>query len=144
MSDISETTRRRLREQAGNRCEYCLSHQDYVMGRLQIDHVQPIAKGGSDAEDNLCLACELCNQHKWAKTHGMDPQTGQHIALFNPRRQSWIEHFAWSPDGTEIVGLTACGRVTVIALNLNNELAVTVRRNWIKAGWHPPKPYLQQ
>ena len=138
MSDISEATRRRVREQADNRCEYCLSHQDYVMGRLQIDHVQPIAKGGSDDEDNLSLACELCNQYKWAKTHGVDPETGQHLTLFNPRQHHWSEHFSWSSEGAEIIGLTGCGRATVIALNLNNRLAVTVRRNWIKAGWHPP------
>jgi hypothetical protein len=110
------------------------------MGRLQIDHILPIAKGGSDTEDNLCLACELCNQYKWAKTHSVDPQTGQQVVLFNPRQQNWADHFSWSVDGTEIVGLTAYGRATIVALNLNNELAVTVRRNWIQAGWHPPKP----
>lgn len=100
MSDISETTRQRVRERADNRCEYCLSHQDYVMGRLQLDHIYPIARGGSDNEDNLCLACELCNQ----KTHGLDPQTGQYPALFNPRQQQWSEHFTWSSNGVEIVG----------------------------------------
>jgi 5-methylcytosine-specific restriction endonuclease McrA len=62
MSEISEATRRRVRERTGHRCQYCLSHQDYVLGRLQIDHIRPVAKGGSDDEDNLCLACELCNQ----------------------------------------------------------------------------------
>ena len=139
MTDLSEAIRQRVRERAGDRCEYCLSHQDYVLGKLQIDHVQPIAMGGSDAQDNLCLACELCNQYKWTKTHGIDPQTGQPIPLFNPRRQSWAEHFAWSPDGAEIISLTACGRATIIVLNLNNKLAITVRRNWIRAGWHPPK-----
>lgn len=139
MSDIPESTRQRVRDRAGQRCEYCLSHQDFVMGRLQIDHVQPVAKGGLDTEDNLCLACELCNQHKWVKTQGPDPETGQHHALFNPRRQSWAEHFAWRSDGVEILGLTACGRATVTALNLNDSLAVTVRQNWVRAGWHPPK-----
>jgi 5-methylcytosine-specific restriction endonuclease McrA len=84
MSEISEATRRRVRERAGNRCEYCLSHQDYVLGRLQIDHIQPVAKGGSDDDDNLCLACELCNQYKWTKTHGRDPDTGREVALFHP------------------------------------------------------------
>ena len=139
MSEIAEDTRQRVRERANNRCEYCLSHQDYVMGRLQIDHVQPFAKGGSDYEDNLCLACELCNQHKWTKTEGIDPETGQYITLFNPRQQRWPEHFTWSVDGVKIIGLTANGRATVIALNLNNDLAVIVRRNWVKAGWHPPQ-----
>lgn len=64
MSEISEAARRRVRECAGNRCEYCLSHQDHILGRLQMDHIQPGARGGSDDEDDLCLACELCNQ-KW-------------------------------------------------------------------------------
>jgi hypothetical protein len=26
----------------------------------------------------------------------------------------------WSPDGTEVIGLTASGRATVVALKLNN------------------------
>ena len=138
MSDVSETTRQRVRQRASNRCEYCLSHQDYVMGILQIDHVMPVAKGGSNAEDNLCLACELCNQYKWTQTEGLDSQTGETVALFHPRQQKWHEHFTWSEDGTAIIGLTACGRSTVIALRLNNSIAVTVRRNWVRAGWHPP------
>jgi hypothetical protein len=138
MSELSEATRRRVRERAGHRCEYCLSHQDYVLGRLQIDHIQPVAKGGLDDEENLCLACELCNQYKWTKTHGRDPDTGQEVVLFHPRRQRWSDHFAWRAEGAEITGLTPCGRATVSALSLNNQLAVIVRRNWIKAGWHPP------
>jgi hypothetical protein len=139
MTGITKQIRERVRDRAGNRCEYCLCHQDYVFGQLQIDHVIPIAKGGTDTEDNLCLACELCNQHKWAKTEDIDPQTGKSVLLFNPRTQHWSQHFAWSEDGVKIIGLTACGRATINALKLNNELAVTVRRNWIRAGWHPPK-----
>ncbi len=61
---LSECLRQQVRDRSGNRCEYCLSHQDYIMGRLQIDHIQPIVKGGTDDISNLCLACELCNQLK--------------------------------------------------------------------------------
>jgi len=67
-----------------------------------------------------------------------DPLSGRRVRLFNPRRQQWKRHFRWSEDGTLIIGQTACGRATVIALNLNNLVAVTVRRNWVAAGWHPP------
>jgi hypothetical protein len=108
------------------------------MGRLQIDHIQPVVKGGSDADENLCLACELCNQHKWTHTHGRDPETGEQVPLFHPRQQQWSAHFAWSAEGAEIIGLTATGRATISTLALNHPLAVTVRRNWIQAGWHPP------
>ncbi len=138
MSNLSETIRQRVRERAGGRCEYCLSHQDYIMGFLQVDRWKPVAKGGADTEDNLCLACELCNQFKWTKTAAIDPETGKMVSLFNPRKQKWQEHFTWSGDGTKIVGITPVGRATVIALKLNSGVAVTVRRNWVRAGWHPP------
>ncbi|MCC5618555.1 HNH endonuclease [Nostoc sp. CHAB 5836] len=138
MSSPSEIIRQKVRQRAENRCEYCLSHQDYIMGRLQIDHIQPLAKGGVDTEDNLCLACELCNQYKWTQTEGLDSQSGKTVSLFNPRQQQWKAHFTWSTEGTEIVPITPCGRATVKALRLNNSLAVTVRKNWVQAGWHPP------
>jgi hypothetical protein len=136
---IPKTLREFVRQRAGNRCEYCLSHQEYVMGILQVEHWWPIARGGTDTAENLALACELCNQEKWAKTDATDPITGQVTLLFNPRQQCWNDHFRWSKDGSEVIGLTSCGRATILALQLNNNLAITVRRNWVKAGWHPPQ-----
>ncbi len=131
--------RQRVRAQAGNRCGYCLSPQHLVPGQLEIEHIIPSGRGGTDAEDNLWLACRLCNGFKGVQTEAVDPVTGQRRRLFDPRRQSWSEHFTWSPDGTRILGLTPCGRATVIALQLNNLIAVTVRRFWVNAGWHPPQ-----
>jgi hypothetical protein len=60
------------------------------------------------------------------------------VPLFNPRRQSWSEHFVWSDDGTRILGKTPIGRATIVALQLNNLISVVVRRHWVAAGWHPP------
>lgn len=137
---LSERLRRRVRERAKNRCEYCLSHQDYIMGWLQVDHILPVAKGGANTADNLCLACELCNQYKWIQTEAIDPESQQTAPLYNPRLQPWSEHFRWDAAGVEIQGITAVGRATVLALQLNNPLALTVRRNWVRAGWHPPSP----
>jgi hypothetical protein len=138
MSILSEIIKERVRQRAKNRCEYCLSRQEYVLGRLQIDHIQPVAKGGTNNEDNLCLACELCNQYKWTQTEGLDPDSGKVVSLFNPRNQKWKEHFTWNPHGAEIIGITDCGRATIEALRLNNNLAIIVRKNWVEAGWHPP------
>lgn len=43
---------RRVRETAQNRCGYCLSPQHLVMARLEIEHIIPLSKGGSDDESN--------------------------------------------------------------------------------------------
>ncbi len=41
-------------------CAYCHAKE----GPLQIEHIQPRAKGGSNRVSNLCLACERCNTAK--------------------------------------------------------------------------------
>jgi hypothetical protein len=135
---ISEALRDKIRTQAGNQCGYCRSLQKYVLGVLEIEHIIPKAKGGTDEEENLWLACRLCNSYKGIQTDAEDPVTAKRMKLFNPRQQKWSRHFAWSDDGTQILGRTACGRATVIALQLNNIVSVTVRQQWVIAGWHPP------
>jgi hypothetical protein len=138
-SDITEAVRQRVRAAAGERCGYCLSPQPLIMGKLEIEHLVPRAHGGSDEESNLWLSCSLCNRYKGAQVEAADPLTGDVVMLYNPRKNNWDEHFSWSADGARIVGVTPLGRATVVALKLNNEVAVEVRRNWILAGWHPPK-----
>jgi len=135
---IPPATRRRVRQAAADRCGYCLSPQALVLGRLEIDHIIPSAQGGTDNEENLWLACSLCNNYKGSQIEARDPLTGEIVALFNPRRQRWIDHFQWNEDGTLVEGITSVGRATITALQLNNVLAVTVRRGWVRAGWHPP------
>ncbi len=46
-------------------CRYCGQQSDQV--KLVLDHVIPIAKGGTNDEVNLITACEACNQGKAAK-----------------------------------------------------------------------------
>jgi hypothetical protein len=135
---IPDDVRARVREQAGDRCGYCRSHQRYVLGWLEVEHIIPEARGGRDDEENLWLACRLCNGYKGVQTHAIDPFTGRRVRLFNPRRQRWRRHFRWTEDGLEVQGRTATGRATVIALQLNNAIARLVRREWVSAGWHPP------
>ena len=130
-SQISEEVRVKVRNQANHQCGYCLSLQKYVLGILEIDHIIPKAKGGTDNEENLWLACRLCNGYKGTQTHGLDQVTDSKVKLFNPREQTWSSHFAWTNNGTHIIGLTACGRVTVLALQLNNIYVVTVRQAWV-------------
>ncbi|MBW4671846.1 MAG: HNH endonuclease [Cyanomargarita calcarea GSE-NOS-MK-12-04C] len=131
---------RRVRNSARNRCGYCLSPQHLVMARLEIEHIIPISKGGSNDESNLWLGCPLCNGYKSDKTTGIDPETEDIVKLFNPRTQVWSEHFCWTEDGLRIVGKTPTGRATVVVLHLSSDAdALEVRSYWVLAGWHPPQ-----
>jgi 5-methylcytosine-specific restriction endonuclease McrA len=80
---ISLATRRRVRQVAADRCGYCLSPQALILGRLEIDHIIPSARGGTDSEENLWLACSLCNNYKGSQIEARDPLTGEVVALFN-------------------------------------------------------------
>ena len=54
--------RRRVRERADNRCEYCCTRQDdEPFVAYQIEQIIAIQHGGSDDEDNLALGSSHCN-----------------------------------------------------------------------------------
>lgn len=52
-----------LLEKWGRECTYC-GKTDVP---LQVEHIEPKSKGGSNKVSNLCLACEKCNQKKGNK-----------------------------------------------------------------------------
>jgi HNH endonuclease len=130
--------RERVASTAGHRCGYCRTPVSIAGFRLSIEHIIPEAKGGQTVEGNLWLACHACNEFKAARTRARDLVTGRRVGLWNPRRQRWADHFAWSADGTEIIGRTPCGRATISALRLNRPELLTARSLWVEAGWWPP------
>ncbi|MEW5941189.1 MAG: HNH endonuclease signature motif containing protein [Chloroflexota bacterium] len=135
---IPKALRRLVSEQAKYRCGYCLTSEHIVGAPMEIDHLIPESLGGLTEEENLWLACSLCNDHKADRIAALDPETGEVVRLFNPRFQDWNAHFAWSETGESIFGRTATGRATVLALNLNRPSLVRPRQLWVIAGWHPP------
>ena len=139
MAYIPRAIRRRVAALAEHRCGYCQTLQRISGAPMHVEHIVPLALGGTSDDSNLWLACAWCNSFKGTKISGVDPATGVEVPLFNPRTQQWSDHFRWSDDGSEIVGLTAVGRVTVATLRLNNEYLVASRRQWVAAGWHPPR-----
>ncbi|MGL4499784.1 MAG: HNH endonuclease [Planktothrix sp.] len=148
---INRATRNLVRSRASFLCEYCHSAEESSSTLFTIDHILPRSIGGSDELENLALACHRCNNNRYNFITGTDPETEQEVTLFNPRQQQWFDHFIWSADGLEIMGITATGRGTCDRLDLNdqyhNERAIIrARRLWIRAGWHPPKrdPRLQK
>jgi len=98
----------------------------------------PQSKGGDGSDENLAASCQGCNNHKYRNTEAPDPQTGDMVPLFHPRRQRWRDHFAWNLDSTRIVGITPIGRATVELLRLNRAGLVNLRKVLHGAGVHPP------
>lgn len=138
MPHVSQKIRRQIVNAAQNRCEYCLTQQDLTMATFHLDHIIPHSAGGETVFENLCLSCPFCNEFKGEIWKARDPVTKRIVRLFNPRRDLWREHFRWSEDGISVIGLTARGRATVVALKMNNQIAQTARRFWVASKIHPP------
>ncbi|MEW5860032.1 MAG: HNH endonuclease signature motif containing protein [Cyanobacteriota bacterium] len=118
-------------------CEYCQSPGQFATESFTVEHIKPRQAGGETILENLAWSCFGCNSHKHTKTHDIDSETGENVALYNPRQQEWIEHFCWSDDFTEVIGKTPCGRATIKALCLNRRGVVNLRRLLVMAGLHP-------
>jgi len=125
-------------ERARGCCEYCRSQARFAVQPFSIEHIIPKSQGGSTTLENLALACQGCNNHKYTRTHGRDPISGEKVALYHPRQQRWRDHFAWNDDFTLIIGLTPVGRATVETLALNRAGLVSLRRVLFAMGEHPP------
>ena len=135
---MTEALREEIAARAGYRCEYCRSPQYIGTHRFSVEHIVPRSRGGTDAPDNLALACQGCNNFKYVKVAALDPETGDAVALFHPRQNRWSDHFAWSEDFLDAVGITAMGRASIAALQINREEVRRFRRVLIPEGEHPP------
>jgi hypothetical protein len=138
MPHIPVSLRQSVIERAANRCETCGLSQEGQVATFHIDHIVPVMAGGETEADNLALACVSCSLRKGARQAVQDPETGEKVTLFNPRRQAWPEHFRW--DGVRVIGLTPIGRATVIALDLNRSMMVAIRTEEAFFNRHPPPP----
>jgi predicted molibdopterin-dependent oxidoreductase YjgC len=135
---IQAELRQQVIQRANGLCEYCQTARIIVVWMV-VDHIVPVSRGGATHLNNLALSCVPCNSHKYDFVSGRDPETDAvDVPLFNPRTQSWDDHFQWDTSGTSLLGQTPVGRATVHRLQINDELVVAARRLWVAAGWHPP------
>lgn len=136
---VSKSELRRLVfTRASGCCEYCASQARYSTHSFAIEHIVPKHRSGKTVLENLALACQGCNNHKHTKIKSRDPISGHLVLLFHPRLHNWMEHFSWSDDYLEIVGMTPTGRATIAALQLNRDEVVNLRRVLLAYGEHPP------
>jgi hypothetical protein len=132
---VPQPIRRQVIRRAENRCEYCGLSQAGQEAAFHIDHIVPMSSSGRTELTNLALACVSCSLRKGARRSGIDPETREAAALFNPRQMSWRLHFRW--DGVRVVGLSPVGRATIDALQLNRLLAQAIRREEEIQNRHP-------
>jgi HNH endonuclease len=127
-----------IKQRSGGCCEYCLSQIAYSPDPFSIEHIIPRSKGGTNDLDNLAIACQGCNNFKYSHVSAIDPITGESAPLYHPRQDRWPEHFTWSNDHAQLIGLTMIGRATIERLQLNREGVVNLRQLLCTVGQHPP------
>ena len=136
MNYIPAALRQQVVQRAADRCEYCRLSQKGQEATFHIDHVMPVAYGGETHLDNLALARVSCSLRKAARREAVDPDSGQSVPLYNPRRQPWETHFRWQV--VRLIGQTETGRATVETLSMNRPLALAIRAEEVLLGRHLP------
>lgn len=124
---IDAATKTMIRERAGQRCEYChLPQESLPAMAFHVEHVIPKQHHGGDQPENLALACDRCNFYKGPNLSAIDPESGDIVPLFNPRKDRWMEHFRL--EAFRIVGATPTGRATTRLFHMNAAARVELRR----------------
>jgi hypothetical protein len=126
------TFRQQVAARAAYQCEYCRLSERYTSVPFQVDHVIAEKHEGKTSLENLAYACLHCNAFKGPNIAGRDPVTNEIVRLFDPRRDSWDEHFEW--EGPVLKARTAIGRVTVAVLRINLPYRVAVRASHMEEG----------
>lgn len=125
-------------ERAEHRCEYCHAPEVIFNVPFEVDHIVPLARGGADESSNWALACRVCNLRKLDAVDATDPATGRRVPLFNPREQTWEDHFEVQQEAPfRIAGKTPIGRATIERLQLNSSLQLAAREQWVTLGLFP-------
>jgi HNH endonuclease len=122
-------------------CQYCITQARYSSDPLSIEHTIPRSKGGTNDFENLAVSCQGCNNPKYNHIDGFDPITETFAPLYHPQKDNWFEHFTWSEDFSQILGLTPTGRATINRLDLNREGVVNLRQVLYSIGQHPPPEF---
>jgi len=90
---VAKSLRRRVAERARSCCEYCLLDERDSYTPHQVDHIVSQNLGGPSDSQNLAWACTGCNSWKGSDVSAIDPETGEAVPLFHPRRHRWEDHF---------------------------------------------------
>jgi hypothetical protein len=102
-----------------------IKEQALTPSTFHVEHIMARQHHGSDDPGNLALACERCNLYKGTNLTGIDPQTGNIVHLFHPRKDVWVDHFLL--EQFRIIGITPVGRATAALFRMNARGRVDLR-----------------
>jgi hypothetical protein len=89
---LSKKVRFDVFKRDGFRCSYCgATPSETVL--LEVDHVHPVAEGGTNDMDNLVTACFDCNRGKRAELLSVIPQSIEDKAAQTAEREAQIRAF---------------------------------------------------
>lgn len=129
---MTPALRDRVKQRAGNRCEYCSMPQTGSVLPHEVDHIRSQKHGGPTELANLCWACSYCNAFKGTDIAAYAPGTGDIVPLFNPRTDRWEEYFYW--EGAVLRGKSTNARATIELLKINSADRIEHRQLLIRLG----------
>jgi hypothetical protein len=88
---ISKRLRFEVFKRDGFRCAYCGNSPEQCV--LEVDHIEPRAKGGDDDTDNLITACFNCNRGKADVPLSATPQALADKAAMVAEREEQIREY---------------------------------------------------
>jgi len=88
---LSKKTRFEVFKRDGFKCQYCGNNPPAVT--LEVDHIEPVSKGGKDDSDNLITACFDCNRGKGATSLDNIPATfSEKTSMLKEREDQLAEY----------------------------------------------------
>ena len=133
---MTPALRDQVRQRASDYCEYCQMPQACTQLPHEADHIRAQKHKGPTTLQNLCWACALCNSHKGSDASAYVPGTDELVRLFNPRIDSWGDHFEWV--GPRLMGKTDIALATLELLRINADSRVRLRGMLIAVDLFPP------
>jgi hypothetical protein len=89
---ISKKLRFDVFKRDGFCCQYCGAHPSETV-LLEVDHIHPVAEGGSNDIDNLVSACMDCNRGKGAGLLSSVPQSLSDKASVTQEREAQLRGY---------------------------------------------------
>jgi hypothetical protein len=128
---ISKGLRFDIFKRDGFTCQYCGSQPPDVV--LQIDHIKPVIKDGTNDEMNLVSSCEDCNLGKGKKL------------LDNPQRPD--ADLAWLESQQELAELQRYQQVKSQLEHTIKEIVEMLQKTWLDhtgLEWYPSESVIRQ